>query len=77
MKIRSEGFSALTPVTFYGVALSPVHNINEAWFLRFTGTNKEELAQIALECTNGERGTFRKDQVKMVEININEVSWHE
>ena len=72
MKIRLNGFDALTPVTFYGVAISPVHNINEAWFLRFTGTDKE-----ALECTNGERGDFRKDQVKMFEINIEEVAWHE
>jgi hypothetical protein len=85
MKIRSESFTAEIPVTFYGVAISPefqkrLPNDGTAvfpWFLRFTGTSKAALAKIALECTNGVRDELRKDQVKMFEVNIDEVPWDE
>jgi hypothetical protein len=83
MKIRCESFNAEIPVTFYGVAFSPefqkrLPNDGTAvfpWFLRFMSCDKAAMIQVATECTNGVRDDLTKEQVKVFEINIDEVEW--
>jgi hypothetical protein len=63
--MRMESFTFSGEPTFYGVGVNG--------FVEFTGQELATLRQIALECSNGERGNYPPNEVKLYEITIREI----